>query len=395
MTTGRITGRADERQSGSARRLLLITFVVFVMLGLPEGVLGTVWPSMRADLGRPVSSLAWLIGGYTVGYLVSTGSSGRLSERVGVQRAVQLGVATTAVGLLFYVVSFAWPITVIGSVVLGTGAGIVDASINADVALRHGQRVMHLLHAAFGVGATLGPLIATGIVRLNASWRIAYAVLVVFEVVLLLLLLRERPDKVDAESAVDDQGAAARTARNPNLVLAASLFYFAVYVGAEVSIGQWSFSVLTEERGVAATAAGFAVAAYWGGLTVGRLLLGAVDERLHPLTLLRGSVVIALVAGIWFWSDGPGAVIALPVLGLSFAGVFPSLVLLTPGWVGRDRVARAVGLQLSASSAGAIVSSALLALVARQWGLNAVPAGILVLVTVLSLAHIATEAASH
>jgi len=393
MTTAGVSG--SPRVAGSARRRLIITFVVFVMLGLPEGVLGTVWPSMRADLGRPVSSLAWLIGGYTLGYLVSTGASGRLSERVGVQRAVQLGVATTAVGLLFYVVSFAWPITVIGSVILGTGAGLVDASINADVALRHGQRVMHFLHAAFGVGATLGPLVATGLVRLNSSWRIAYLVLVAFEVLLLGLLLRRRPEPVDAESSDGAEAVAATTARNPQLVLAASLFYFAVYVGAEVSIGQWSFSILTEERGSTPTAAGMAVAAYWGGLTVGRLLLGVVGDRLHPLTLLRGSVVVALVAGIWFWSDGPGVLVALPVLGLSFAGIFPSLVLLTPGWVGRDRVARAVGLQLSSSSAGAIVSSALLALVARQWGLNAVPAGILVLVTVLSLAHIVTEAASR
>jgi len=365
------------------------------MLGLPEGVLGTVWPAMRSDLGRPIESLAWLIGGYTVGYLVSTSGSGAISERVGVQRTIQVGVGTTALGLLLYVVSFAWPVTVLGALVLGAGAGLVDAAINADVALRHGQRVMHFLHAAFGVGATLGPLVATVLVGWNWSWRVAYAGLLALEIALLMVLLRARSAPVDTEGGIDDSLAAGSTATNPALALGASLFYFAVYVGAEVSVGQWSFSILTEDRGVARTVAGFAVAAYWGGLTIGRLLLGVIDDRLHPQTLLRGSVFTAVVAGLWFWSDAPGALLALPVLGLAFAGVFPSLVLLTPGWVGRDRVARAVGLQLAASSAGAIVSSALLALVARQWGLNAVPAGILVLVTVLALAHIATEAASR
>lgn len=365
------------------------------MLGLPEGVLGPVWPSLRQSFDQPVSSLAWIITSYTTGYLVSTVGSGALSERIGVDGASRLGVSATVLGLLIYLVTPWWVLLVFGAVILGVGAGTVDAAINADVALRYGQRVMHLLHAAFGVGATLGPLLVTAMLNQSVSWRVAYFVLVAFETALLVALMTSRNSAIAVDADEIDPAEALTTARRPGLVLAATLVYFALYVGSEVSVGQWSFSVLTEERGVGTTAAGIAVAAYWGGLTVGRLALGAIDERLHPLTLLRVSVVVGVAAAAWFFSNQAGAIWSLPILGLAFSGIFPSLVLLTPGWLGRDRVARSVGYQLSASSAGAIVAAGSLAFVARNWGLDGVPAGILVLVILLLIAHVATEAAAR
>lgn len=375
-------------------RRLLVMFAAFIMLGLPEGVLGTAWPSIRSSFDRPESALAQLIIAYTVGYLLSTLVMGRLVERLGMDPTIRLGVLLTATGLAAYALSPVWLIVLAAGWLLGTGAGVVDASVNAEVALRHGQRTMNLLHAAFGVGATLGPLFITALLALNASWRLAYFVLLGIEVIILASLAPGGSARSD-EAGDDSAASYGQLVRRPGLVLASTLVYFAVYVGSEITVGQWSFSVLTEERGIGETAAGFAVAAYWGGLTVGRLALGALGSRLHPLTLLRGSGTAALIAVVWFLADTTGSLIALPILGLAFAGVFPALVLMTSSWLPADVVTKAVGWQLAASSAGAIVSQAAIGRVVDTGGLNNAVTAMAVMVGLLVVAHLGTEAATR
>ncbi|MFT7597340.1 MAG: fucose permease [Acidimicrobiales bacterium] len=375
-------------------RRLVVTFALYVLLGLPEGVLGTAWPQIQTTFGREINGLSSVIVAYTLAYLVSTFGSGRLTELFGVERGTQIGAGLTTAGLVGYVLSPAWPLFLLSALVIGAGAGTVDSVVNADIAVRYGQRVMHLLHASFGIGATLGPLLVASLVSAGVSWRLAYGALAVSES-LLLLSLFTLADQRAAELDTDSLQSRAASAARPNLALAATLVYFGIYVGAEVSAGQWSYSILTNDRGLSGFVAGFAVAGYWFGLTVGRLALSALDHRLAEMTLLRSASVVSVLAAIWFWIDIPGSTLALPVLGFAFAGIFPSLVLLTPGWLGARRVARAVGYQLAASSAGAIIVSLAIGRVAKNNGLDAVPATFVVLCILMAVAHVFTEWATR
>lgn len=393
-------GRVAYSRPMRLRSLLLsrlgVTFGLFIMLGLPEGVLGTAWPNMRLDFGRPESALAQLTIGYTLGYFISTVGTGRISARVGLDRTTRVGIAVTAAGLVGYLVAPGWSLALLSSLVLGLGGGTVDASVNADVALRYGPRVMHLLHAMFGIGATVGPLLVRFLAGTDLSWRAAYAALLVFEVLLLaghIAFRRRELASVKPEESGAEPTPITELVARPQLVLVLMLVYFGFYVGSELALGAWAYSILTEGRGVAEDTAGYMVAAYWGGLTAGRLLFSALDERVYPLHLLRGAVGAALAAIVWFWADTAGSMLALPLAGLAFAGVFPALVLLTPGWLGRDRVAQVVGFQLAASSVGAIASQALLGTVAAWQGLNALPAVFVIYVAFLAATHFATEAA--
>lgn len=372
---------------------IAVMFGAFIMLGLPEGVLGTAWPSIRLSFDRPEAALAQLIIAYTIGYLVATSVIGRVVAGLGTDATIRLGVAMTAAGLGLYAVSPVWALTLTAAVILGAGAGVVDASVNAEVALRHGQRTMNLLHAAFGVGATLGPLFITALLRFDASWRLAYVTLAVIEVLILIGLAADRSDSVADRS--EESASYGALAKRPKLVLVSTLVYFAFYVGSEVSVGHWSYSILTEVRGESTTVAGIAVAAYWGGLTVGRLALGALGSRVHPMALLRGSGIVALVAVIWFATDIAGSLVALPILGLAFAGTFPALVLMTSSWLPEEQVTRAVGWQLAASSGGAIIASATLGAIADRQGLDGTVTGIVVLVALLLGAHLFTEFATR
>ena len=254
---------------------------------------------------------------------------------------------------------------------------------------------MHLLHASFGIGATLGPLVVAALLESDVSWRFAYGLLVLIEGSLLLALFSLRSTPVP-EIQEDTLAGRKPTAARPGLALAATLLYFSLYVGVEVSVGLWSFSILTESRGYGNGEAGLALSGYWGGLTIGRLLLGAINRRLSPETLLRGTAILSIGAAGWFWQNLAGSALALVILGFAFAGVFPSLVLLTPGWLGRDRVVRAVGYQLAASSAGAIVASFVIGRIAAgENGLDALPATFLIMTGLLGAAHIFTEWATR
>jgi fucose permease len=371
------------------------------MLGMPEGTLGAAWPSMRLDLGRPVSSLAWMVVCYTVGYLVATAGSGWLLEWFGVDRVLITGVAATAIGVIGFAASPWWLLLLAASFVTGAGAGTVDSTLNTFVAITAGARAMNLLHAFFGVGATLGPLAVTAALRTDTSWRAVYAVIAVVEVVLLVVLLARRDQfrvtvrptaDVDADGGGGDAAGGDRAdgggpgGAMPLGLLGLLLVFFAAYVAAEVSLGQWSYSLLVDERNVSATAAGWAIAGYWGGLTLGRFGLAFVGSAIEPLRILRVASV-ATVAGVTlFWLDPmPGLdLVALPLVGLAQSGMFPAMVLLTPGWIGRHNTGRAVGLQLMASSAGAIGASAVIGAAVQRWDLEAMPP-IIVALTVTTL----------
>lgn len=373
-------------------RRLAVMFAAFVMLGLPEGVLGTAWPSIRLSFDRPEAALAQLIIGYTAGYLISSVLAGRVTERFGGSRSTRIGVSLTALGLVGYAVTPVWLLALAAAVCLGTGGGFVDVGVNTEVALRHGQRAMNMLHAAFGVGATLGPLAVTALLAFEGSWRLAYAALFIIELAVLAgLVTSHRADRRREPTAPDTTTYAAPSSR-PQLTLLATLVLFAFYVGSEVSVGQWTFSILTEERDVSTTAAGIAVGSYWGGLTIGRLALGLLDRRVQPLRLMRVSVVVAVLAATWLWIGGTGSLLALPALGLALSGMFPAAVMLSSSWLGAERLGRAVGYQLAASSAGAILASAVLGVVADRSGLGAVAGAIVVLVVGLVAAQVALEA---
>lgn len=374
---------------GARRTGLLLAFTLFVLLGLPEGVLGTVWPSMRASLGRPVESLAWLVAAYTTGYFVSTIFAGRTQDRMGVGPTVVLGVSASVVGLGLYTFGDLWPLVIAAAFVLGCGGGTVDAALNGYLAIAHGARAMNMLHAMFGVGATGGPLLVTAALSLDISWRWVYGTLLAVEIGLLLVVSARRGvlDVTQREQAADDDG------RMRWRVLAPMLAVFVFYVSVEASYGQWSYSVLTDQRGVSTTVAGWAVAAFWGGLTAGRLVLGVVGGRMAPTRLLGVSSAGMVAGATLFWWDPAAGVdlAALPLIGLAAAGVFPALVLLTPGWVGERQTGRAVGYQLAASSVGVIATSALIGAMVRHLDLDVVAPTLLLLSMAMVVANVVTQ----
>ena len=239
---------------------------------------------------------------------------------------------------------------------------------------------MGLLHAGYGLGASIGPLVAGASLAIGGGWRPAY---VVFGAASLLLVLPIAGKSMGEAPLQQAMGSA------PGMLL--PCLAFAVYVSLEVTIGQWAFTSLTRHRGLAEFTASSFVAVYWISLTAGRLWLGLSGHRLAIKALLARAVGGAAIGAAILWLGGPVAPAGLVIAGLSLSVVFPLLMLLTPARVGADRAAAAVGWQTAASSLGAAGGPAVAGLVLDHVGIEAYGVIAVVMAAALVAAVLALE----
>jgi fucose permease len=339
---------------------------------------------MQGVFARGVADLGLLITVGSLGYLTASISYGWLHTRSGTGPLLIAGSSLMALGFVSIGVAPVWALLVGSALVLGFGGGLVDSGLNAHAALTFDVRSINLLHASFGVGATLGPVIVTISLTASGVWRGGYVAIAVLQAaVLVAVWARRNAWHVSDESDSHGSMVIARKRRGWYLL---TLFF--LYTGVEVATGQWAFSLLTESRAMTTAAAGVWVATYWGGLTVGRLLFGVVGNRVAPTRALGGSVLVAMAGLAILWADpwGLGA-FGLPITSLGLAAVFPTLISLTPSRIGRDRSTRSIGFQLGAASLGVAVIPWALGFVAETAGLEALGPGLFFVSALLALVH--------
>ena len=393
---------------------LALAALGFVGLGVPEGLLGVAWPSIRSSFDLPLDALGLLLATFASGYCVSSAVSGRVIGQFGIGRVLAISCACIGAALLGYALSPAWLSMVALGGVAGIGAGTIDASLNTYAAIAYGSRVLNWLHAAFGMGAAIGPLLMTAILSSGRPWTLGYLGVGVAMLALAsgYWLTRARfatsgnartptatPDALtDAVSAARDgsrpdgadrtsAGASTRELfRAPAAWLSLALFF--VYVGVEVTAGQWSFSLFTLSRGTPPAVAGVLISAYWASLTLGRVLFGLVVTRVSPDTLLRGCMLTAIVGAAVLWLNVPlVSWLALALLGLVFAPIFPVLIAETPSRLGVGQTANAVGLQVAAAVVGGAGLPSMVGVVAARSTLEIVGPALLLALVVQLLLH--------
>ncbi len=359
------------------RLLLVIAFVAFISLGLPDGLLGVAWPSMRASFGVPLDAMGFLLAASVSGYMVSTTFSGPLVARLGIGRLLALSSLLTATALIGYTLVPAWFLVLPLGIFSGFGAGAIDAGINNYVAAHH-RPLLYLLHAMFGIGTTIGPLLMTAALNLS-TWRAGYLAVGVFQLGMALIFLltahwwRDGAAEDEATNG-KTQAPLAETVRLP--MVWAGIAFFLLYTGLEVSVGQWSYTLLTEGRDVPANLGGLMVGSYWGAFTVGRLLSGLIVRRLSEDTFLRLSFAGMVLGALLVWWNPLRWVglLALPLIGFALAPMFPALVGSTGDRLPRQHAANAIGLQIGAAALGGALLPGLAGTLGRLINLNMIAA---------------------
>ncbi|MGC4748629.1 MFS transporter [Micromonospora sp. DT201] len=386
--------------------LLLLAYLAFVSLGLPDGLLGVAWPSIRSDFGVPTEAVGWVLTAGTVGYLTSSVLAGFTLARVGVGALLAGSTVLASLALTGYSVSPVLAVLVGCALLLGLGSGAVDSGLNAYAAGTFGARHMNWLHAFFGLGVAIGPLIMTGVLSAGLAWRWGYGIVAAAQLVLAAAFVltvrawhRGAPTSTEAGAAVgtgptsaDGAAPGVRVPIRDTLRLPAvwsGLLAFALYVAIEVSAGLWAFLLLTEGRGLSAAVAGGCVSAYWGSLFVGRVVQGVVAERLGAGLVLRVSLAGMAVGAALIAVPGPAvlAVLGLVVVGFAAAPVFPLLTLTTAERVGAAHADRAIGLQIGASGLGAAFVPAGLGVLIGNTSVQVLGSALLVLALALVALH--------
>jgi fucose permease len=342
--------------------------VALAAVGIYDGALGVAWPSMRDTFDQPLAALGVVLLAYTGGYFLTSSVGGWLLERVGTGRAL-LGIASASiVGMTLFSISPLWVLVLVGSFVVGTSSGAADLTLNHELAQHHGVRALGFLHAAWGLGAAIGPAVVTIFVTGDRSWRLAFIPVIVIQIGLLAAYVVLRKDWAPVPKHADAAGALEPLDR---VALAMALGLFLLYVGVESGVGSWAFTLLTEGRGMSDGTAGAWMSAFWLALTGGRLLLGFTGHRFASDSMLTAGVLASLAAAIALWTDPAGlGEVALVPLGAALAPIFPVLVAVTPERLGAHRAARAIGLQIAASSVGGVALPSALGLAAQEWGVE-------------------------
>ncbi|MEV1290239.1 MFS transporter [Micromonospora sp. NPDC049679] len=340
--------------------LLTLAYLAFISLGLPDGLIGVGWPSISSDFHVPTAAVGLVLTSATVGYLTSSVAAGFALTRLGVGGLLAVSTALAALALGGFVASPALALMIGCALLLGLGSGAIDSGLNAYAAGAFGPRHMNWMHAFFGLGVALGPLIMTGVLKLGLSWRWGYGTVAVAQLVLasaFVLTLRAWGRRRVGGAAAPGEATPIAVRGRDTLALPAVWFgvlAFAVYTAIEVAAGLWAYLLLTTGRGMGATAAGICVSGYWASLFVGRVVQGVVAERLGTGRVLVGSLAGMAAGAVLVAVPGPAylAVAGLAIIGFAAAPVFPLLTLTTAERVGPAHADRTIGLQIAGAGLG-------------------------------------------
>jgi len=363
--------------------LVILAYVAFIALGMPDGILGIAWPTMRADFGVPLDALGMLLIGSVIGYTTSSFLSGAMVSRLGMGNLLVISCTLTGLALLGYTLVPSWWMMILLGVMGGLGAGAIDAGLNTYAAAHFGEGLVQWLHASYGIGITIGPIIMTMSLANFDTWRVGYRVIAGFQLLMALTFLltlswwsnhKEVAQETKPEKRLTDyKTPMTETMRRPAVWLSISLFF--LYVGAEITLGTWAYSLLTESRGLPPDLAGFWVGSYWATFTIGRILAGLIAKRLGVNALVTGSVGLAFLGAVLLWWNPfeLANLAAVALIGLAIAPVFPAMISGTSRRVGEQFAANTIGLQMAVTGLGGAIIPSLMGVLARRFSLEIIP----------------------
>jgi fucose permease len=369
-----------------ATLLLLIIYLAFISLGLPDSMLGAAWPLMRSELGLALEGAGLVSLFVTVGTIISSLLTGKLIRKLGTGKLTALSVLTTALALLGYsfTTNFNWLLLM--AIPLGLGAGAVDAVLNDFVARHYSSRHMSWLHAFWGVGATAGPLLMAGMISLTGRWQNGYRTVSIVQFVLVAILIASLKLWKNSDQAAAE--AHAKKHSNGSIWkipgMGPNLTAFFAYCALELTAGLWFASYLVQIRGVKAETAAAWAASYYFGIMLGRVINGFLTMRFSSKTLIRaGQTSILLGILLLFLPGNAFSLVGLLLVGMGCAPIYPSMLHETPARFGKENSSRLMGIQMASAYIGLTVIPPLVGLIASRWSLKVFPFALLILLLLM------------
>lgn len=385
--------------------LLIIIYLSFISLGLPDALLGSAWPSMYPQFDVPVSYAGMISMIIALGTVVSSLQSDRLTRKLGTGKVTAFSVALTAVALFGFSISHSFIALCLWAVPYGLGAGSVDASLNNYVALHYKSRHMSWLHCMWGVGASIGPYVMGAMLTGGKAWNSGYRVIAVLQVVLTAILLfslplwKKRPQLVTENG--EEKEAKAMSIREVVALKGAKeiLLCFFCYCAMEQTAGLWASSYLTLYKGVPAQTAAWFGSMFFIGITIGRALSGFVTMKLNDRQMIRlGEAIVAAGTVMMLLPFGKELSLAgLIVIGFGCAPIYPCVIHSTPAHFGEDKSQAIIGIQMACAYVGTCLMPPLFGLIANHISVALLPVYLLLFLICMTVMHelLCAKTASH
>ena len=358
--------------------LLIVIYIAFIGLGVPDSLIGSAWPAIHTELGIPVemvSVLTFLISGCTV---LSSMFSTRILNKLGTAKVTAFSTAMTALSLLGFslVPSFLFMIPL--AIVLGLGAGAIDSGLNNYVALHCKASHMNFLHCFYGVGVSLSPYIMSQAFS-NVGWRggYRYAFYVQFAIALLLIFSvplwkkNSSTQETDEESGVTLSIAEMIKKSDVRQVWIIMLMTNAI----EYACGVWGSTYLVEEKGFEIEHGALALTIYYVGMSIGRFASGLLANKIKTWKrIFIGCVILAPAIVIMLLPLGDiFAVVGLFLIGLGNGSIYPNMIHLTPHNFGKEVSQSIMGSQIAFAYIGVMLAPPMVSLISSVFGIKVYP----------------------
>lgn len=373
--------------------LLLIIYLAFIALGLPDGMLGGAWPSMHQGLGVPLYYAGIISMIIALCTAFSSLQTDYLTKKTGTGRITLISVGLTAIGIMGFAFSSSFIAICLWAIPYGLGAGCVDASLNNYVAINYESRHMSWLHCMWGVGATFGPYVTGVALSLKKGWQGGYLYIGILQIMITFVLLFTLPLWKNDRGTAKTETADKRAVRFSDLLkmkgVKEVMFSFFAYCALEQSAGLWASSYMALSKGVTTSDAARYASYFFLGITAGRGLSGIISIKLNDIRLIRlGQAIIALGAVMMLLPYGVMVkVTGLILVGLGCAPIFPSISHATPVHFGKDDSQAIIGLETASAYLGISFIPPVLGLISKFVSVNILPGFILLMLAILMFYH--------
>ena len=371
--------------------LLVIIYLAFISLGLPDSLLGSAWPAMYQEFSVPVSYAGGISMIIAAGTIVSSLQSDRLTKKFGTGKVTAASVLITAVALFGFSISHSYVALCLWAVPYGLGAGSVDASLNNYVALHYASRHMSWLHCMWGIGASLGPYIMGFALSGGQNWNMGYRYIATLQIALTAILIFSLPlwkkqDKNNTRQAGGETKSKPLSLHQIIKIPGAKevMITFFCYCALEQTTGLWASSYLVLRQGLSTETAASYASLFFIGITAGRAFSGFLTLKLSDTQMIRlgqGLMLFGIVLLLLPFGSAI-ALLGLIFVGLGCAPVYPSIIHSTPKHFGADRSQAMIGVQMAYAYVGTCFMPPIFGFIANHISVSLFP---IYLVAILAL----------
>lgn len=352
--------------------LIIVIFVSYIGLGIPDSLLGAAWPAIYPEFSLPISAVSIITAFISVGTIFSSFMSARIIKKLGTARVTALSTVITALALfgfsaapnIYVMCALAFP--------LGLGAGSVDTALNNYIALNFSRVYMNFLHCFYGIGVSASPYIMSVFLRDDSNWRGGYRSVAILQACIAVIVIVSMPvwKKVQSKAGNDDIENKLISVKDvlKNSAARTSLGVFVGSCAIESVCLAWGSTFFADAKGAAADVAAKMITFYYIGMTIGRFVSGVLSTKLKPFTLiLSGQVITAAAVVLLTLPFGLNlAVFSLALVGFGNGAIFPNMTALTPASFGKEASQSVIGIQMGFAYVSILVTPAAFGVLAQN-----------------------------